>query len=116
MIAGLENPPQSLVAEFGQSGVKCNVWHYSLQGQIGSRGPCWLRCAARRLAVDVPRSWRWTRILVSTPSAEIWPGITFTAAVGCDAAQGFYLSRPVTAAAFVEWLRDSPWGSQLGPG
>ncbi len=35
--------------------------------------------------------------------------------LGCDAAQGFYLSRPVAAAAFVEWLRDSPWGSQLGP-
>jgi len=30
-------------------------------------------------------------------------------AMGCDVAQGYYLSRPLTADALGRWLRDSPW-------
>lgn len=31
-------------------------------------------------------------------------------AFGCDSAQGYYMSRPITAEKFLEWLRESPWG------
>ncbi len=33
---------------------------------------------------------------------------------GCDAAQGYLMSRPLPADAFTEWLRDSPWGLDRG--
>jgi diguanylate cyclase (GGDEF)-like protein len=29
--------------------------------------------------------------------------------LGCDSAQGYYMSRPLSADAFQEWLRQSPW-------
>jgi diguanylate cyclase (GGDEF)-like protein len=38
-------------------------------------------------------------------SREIWDRL---AALGCDTAQGFYLSRPITAAALDEWLAGRP--------
>lgn len=31
-------------------------------------------------------------------------------ALGCDDAQGYYMSRPLTADGFTEWLQQSPWG------
>ncbi|MEK7735106.1 MAG: EAL domain-containing protein, partial [Pseudomonadota bacterium] len=31
-------------------------------------------------------------------------------ALACDSAQGFYLSRPLTGDALVDWLRHSSWG------
>ncbi|HTN43381.1 MAG TPA: PAS domain S-box protein [Nitrospiria bacterium] len=31
-------------------------------------------------------------------------------AMGCDAAQGFYLSRPIPAEDLTRWLSESPWG------
>ena len=30
--------------------------------------------------------------------------------LGCDSAQGYYMSRPVTAEKFLEWLQESQWG------
>ena len=30
--------------------------------------------------------------------------------LGCDSAQGFHMSKPLTPAAFIEWLNSSPWG------
>ena len=34
--------------------------------------------------------------------------------LGCDAAQGFYLSRPIDAPAFEAWMAESPWGAKAG--
>lgn len=33
-------------------------------------------------------------------------------ALGCDAAQGYYISRPVSPADLLGWLADSPWASK----
>lgn len=36
------------------------------------------------------------------------------AALGCDAAQGYYMSRPLAPDALTSWLRESPWGVNPG--
>jgi EAL domain-containing protein (putative c-di-GMP-specific phosphodiesterase class I) len=40
-------------------------------------------------------------------SHEVW---TQLAALGCDAAQGYYLCRPLPDADLERWLRESPRG------
>ena len=30
--------------------------------------------------------------------------------LGCDAAQGYYMSRPLSQADLLKWLCESPWG------
>ncbi len=37
------------------------------------------------------------------------------AALGCDAAQGYYMSRPLDPDALTSWLSASPWGLNTGP-
>jgi EAL domain-containing protein (putative c-di-GMP-specific phosphodiesterase class I) len=34
-------------------------------------------------------------------------------AMGCDLAQGYWISRPLNAASLMQWLVDSAWGLQL---
>jgi len=38
---------------------------------------------------------------------ETWDRL---AALGCDAAQGYYMSRPIPAEELTRWLSESPWG------
>lgn len=38
---------------------------------------------------------------------ETWEKLTL---LGCDAAQGYYMSRPLSPEDLVTWLRESPWG------
>jgi diguanylate cyclase (GGDEF)-like protein len=38
---------------------------------------------------------------------DVWNRLT---ALGCDAAQGYYMSRPLPADALTRWLGESPWG------
>ena len=33
--------------------------------------------------------------------------------LGCDSAQGYFMSKPLPAGKFVEWIASSPWGGQL---
>ncbi len=42
---------------------------------------------------------------------EVWNRL---AALGCDAAQGYHLSRPLPAEALTHWLRESAWGLRKG--
>jgi EAL domain-containing protein (putative c-di-GMP-specific phosphodiesterase class I) len=37
------------------------------------------------------------------------------AALGCDAAQGYYMSRPLAPDALTSWLSESPWGMNTKP-
>lgn len=36
--------------------------------------------------------------------------LAFLRELGCDLAQGYYISRPLSAAALEQWIRTSPWG------
>lgn len=40
---------------------------------------------------------------------QIWDLLT---ALGCDASQGYYMSRPLTAAALDEWMTSSSWATE----
>ena len=40
---------------------------------------------------------------------ETWDKLT---ALGCDAAQGYYMSRPLAPDDLLKWLCESPWGFQ----
>jgi EAL domain-containing protein (putative c-di-GMP-specific phosphodiesterase class I) len=42
---------------------------------------------------------------------ETWERL---AALGCDAAQGYYMSRPLDPDALTVWLGESPWGFGTG--
>ena len=33
--------------------------------------------------------------------------------LGCDSAQGYFMSKPLPAEKFMEWVQSSPWGGQL---
>ena len=43
-------------------------------------------------------------------SAEVWERLK---AMGCDSAQGYYMSKPLTPEKFAEWMQTSPWGHAL---
>lgn len=34
--------------------------------------------------------------------------------LGCDSAQGYFMSKPLSAEKFMEWVQSSPWGGQGG--
>ncbi|MGV8935349.1 MAG: EAL domain-containing protein [Gallionellaceae bacterium] len=42
-------------------------------------------------------------------NAQIWKLLT---ELGCDASQGYYMSRPLSAEALDEWLKTSPWAQE----
>ncbi len=42
-------------------------------------------------------------------NAESWARLK---ELGCDAAQGYYMSRPLPAEKFSDWLQDSPWSCE----
>ncbi|MGA7799849.1 MAG: EAL domain-containing protein [Gammaproteobacteria bacterium] len=52
---------------------------------------------------------------VVAEGVETQDGLTALESLGCDTAQGYYLSRPLTAAALEHWLAETAWGHAGGP-
>ena len=53
-------------------------------------------------------------LVVVAEGVEDEPTLNRLRALGCDMVQGYLLSRPVTAAATVEWVRESSWANPAG--
>jgi diguanylate cyclase (GGDEF)-like protein len=60
-----------------------------------------------RAVVAMARPLRCKVVAEGVESAEIWKLLR---ELGCDLAQGFYLSRPLPVEALEQWVRTSPWG------
>ena len=60
-----------------------------------------------RAVVAMARPLRCVVVAEGVESLEIWKLLQ---AFGCDLAQGYYLSRPLPAAALEQWVRTSAWG------
>jgi diguanylate cyclase (GGDEF)-like protein len=61
-----------------------------------------------RSTIDVGRNLSLEVIAEGVETAEVWETL---AALGCDSAQGFYLSRPMTGEALTDWLTESGLGA-----
>jgi len=57
--------------------------------------------------VAMARPLRCKVVAEGVESVETW---RFLRELGCDLAQGYYLSTPLPAAALEQWARTSPWG------
>ena len=51
---------------------------------------------------------------VTAEGVEDEQAMAVFATLGCDAVQGYHVSRPQPAPQFVEWLATSPWGATPG--
>jgi len=60
-----------------------------------------------RAVIAMARPLRCEVVAEGVESMETW---TFLRELGCDLAQGYYLSRPLPAAALEQWARTAPWG------
>jgi EAL domain-containing protein (putative c-di-GMP-specific phosphodiesterase class I) len=60
-----------------------------------------------RAVIAMARPLRCEVVAEGVESMETW---TFLRELGCDLAQGYYLSRPLPAAALEQWARIAPWG------
>jgi len=60
-----------------------------------------------RAVVAMARPLRCKVVAEGVESVETW---RFLRELGCDLAQGYYLSTPLPAAALEQWARTSPWG------
>ena len=45
-------------------------------------------------------------------NAESWARLK---ELGCDSAQGYYMSRPLSAEKFIDWINESPWSDGFNP-
>jgi diguanylate cyclase len=60
-----------------------------------------------RAVMAMARSWQCQVVAEGVENWETW---MFLRELGCDLAQGYYLSRPLPAAALEQWARTAPWG------
>ena len=60
-----------------------------------------------RSIIDLAHDLKLKVIAEGVENRAVWDRL---AALGCDAAQGYYMSRPLPAAEMTEWLLDSQWG------
>ena len=60
-----------------------------------------------RSTIDLAHNLGLKVIAEGVENREIWDRLL---ALGCDEAQGYYMSRPLPAPEITKWLYDSPWG------
>jgi diguanylate cyclase (GGDEF)-like protein len=60
-----------------------------------------------RSIIDLAHNLRLKVIAEGVENQDVWDRL---AALGCDAAQGYHMSRPLPAAEMTDWLLESPWG------
>jgi diguanylate cyclase (GGDEF)-like protein len=60
-----------------------------------------------RSTIDLAHNLRLKVIAEGVESQEVWDRLI---SLGCDAAQGYYMSRPLASAEMTKWLSDSRWG------
>ncbi len=60
-----------------------------------------------RYIIDLAHNLGFKVIAEGVERQEVWDMLR---KLGCDAAQGFYISRPLTVPELTRWLRESPWG------
>jgi EAL domain-containing protein (putative c-di-GMP-specific phosphodiesterase class I) len=65
-----------------------------------------------RSIIDLAHNLRLKVIAEGVENQEIWDRL---ATLGCDAAQGYYMSRPLPASEMTEWLLESQWGLRPAP-
>ena len=63
-----------------------------------------------RSAIELAHNLGLKAVAEGVESAEVWERLK---AMGCDSAQGYYMSKPLTPEKFAEWMQTSPWGHAL---
>ena len=65
-----------------------------------------------RSIVDMSRHLGLRVVAEGVEDCASWDALT---GMGCDLAQGYYLSRPLPAPTLQQWLDHSPWGPGMQP-
>ena len=63
-----------------------------------------------RSTIDLAHNLGLKAVAEGVESEEVWDKLK---AMGCDSAQGYYMSKPLTPEKFTEWIQSSPWGFTL---
>jgi len=63
-----------------------------------------------RSTIDLAHKLGLKAVAEGVESAEVWDRLK---AMGCDSAQGYYMSKPLPPEKFAEWIQSSPWGFAL---
>jgi len=64
-----------------------------------------------RSTIDLAHNLGLKVIAEGVETREVWDRLTV---LGCDEAQGYYMSRPLPASGLTQWMFDSPWGFRNG--
>lgn len=60
-----------------------------------------------RSTIDLAHNLGLRVVAEGVENQEIWNQLS---ALGCDTAQGYYMSRPLPASELTRWFSESPWG------
>jgi len=64
-----------------------------------------------RATIDLAHNLGLKAVAEGVENQEAWDKLS---ELGCDSAQGYFMSKPLTAEKFMEWVESSPWGGQVG--
>jgi diguanylate cyclase (GGDEF)-like protein len=66
-----------------------------------------------RSTVDLAHNLGLKVVAEGVENQDVWEKLS---ALGCDTAQGYYMSRPISSEDFMRWIRESSWGLKGTPG